>query len=113
MYEPLATYEPNGDMVPVLAALIPTLENGGLSKDGRTVTWKLKPDVRWSDGQPFTADDVVFTYQFVKDPQVAAVTETYYEAIAKVEAVDPLTVKITFPKRLILPGRCRLRGKTG
>lgn len=96
VYEPLATYEPNGDMVPVLAALIPTLENGGLSKDGRTVTWKLKPDVRWSDGQPFTADDVVFTYQFVKDPQVAAVTETYYEAIAKVEAVDPLTVKITF-----------------
>ena len=96
VYEPLATYEPNGEMVPVLAALIPTPENGGLSKDGRTVTWKLKPDVRWSDGQPFTAEDVVFTYQFVTDPQVAAVTETYYEAIAKVEAIDPLTVKITF-----------------
>ncbi len=96
VYEPLATYEPNGDMVPVLAELIPTPENGGLSKDGRTVTWKLKPNVRWSDGQPFTAEDVVFTYQFVTDPQVAAVTETYYEAIAKVEAVDPLTVKITF-----------------
>ncbi len=96
VYEPLATYEENGDMVPVLAAVIPTPENGGLSKDGRTVTWKLKPDVRWSDGQPFTAEDVVFTYQFVTDPQVAAVTETYYEAIAKVEAVDPLTVKITF-----------------
>ena len=96
VYEPLATYEPNGDMVPVLAALIPTPENGGLSKDGRTVTWRLKPDVRWSDGQPFTAEDVVFTYNFVSDPQVAAVTEKYYEAIEKVEAVDPLTVKITF-----------------
>jgi len=96
VYEPLATYESNGDMVPVLAALIPTPENGGLSKDGRTVTWRLKPDVRWSDGQPFTAEDVVFTYQFVKDPQVAAVTETYYEGIEKVEAIDPLTVKITF-----------------
>ena len=96
VYEPLATYEPNGDLVPVLAELIPTPENGGLSKDGKTVTWQLKPDVRWSDGQPFTAEDVVFTYQFVNDPQVAAVTEKYYEAIEKVEAVDPLTVKITF-----------------
>ena len=96
VYEPLATYETNGDLVPVLAELIPTPENGGLSKDGKTVTWRLKPDVRWSDGQPFTAEDVVFTYQFVNDPQVAAVTEKYYEAIENVEAVDPLTVKITF-----------------
>ncbi|MEO1392951.1 MAG: ABC transporter substrate-binding protein [Cyanobacteria bacterium J06634_5] len=96
VYEPLATYEANGDLVPVLAALLPTPENGGISADGRTVTWKLKPDVRWSDGQPFTAADVVFTYKFVNDPKVAAVTAKYYEAIQKVEAVDPLTVKITF-----------------
>ncbi|MEL6813276.1 MAG: ABC transporter substrate-binding protein [Cyanobacteria bacterium J06598_3] len=96
IYEPLATYEPNGDLVPVLAALIPTPENGGVAADGRSVTWTLKPDVRWSDGQPFTAEDVVFTYQFVSDPRVASVTEKYYEAIEKVEAVDPLTVKVTF-----------------
>ena len=96
VYEPLATYEADGRMVPVLAALIPTPENGGVSADGRTVTWKLKPNVRWSDGQPFTADDVAFTYSFVSDPSVAAVTEQYYEDIQKVEAVDPLTVKITF-----------------
>lgn len=96
VYEPLATYEPNGDILPVLAALIPTPENGGVAADGRSVTWKLKPDVRWSDGQPFTAEDVAFTYEFVSDPKVAAVTERYYEAIEKVEAVDPLTVRITF-----------------
>ena len=96
VYEPLATYKPNGDLLPVLAALIPTSENGGISPDGRSVTWRLKPNVRWSDGQPFTADDVVFTYQFVSDPKVAAVTAKYYEAIEKVEAIDPLTVKITF-----------------
>ncbi len=96
VYEPLATYEPNGDVLPVLAALVPTPENGGISADGRTVTWRLKPDVRWSDGQPFTAADVVFTYEFVSDPKVAAVTAKYYEAIKTVEAVDPLTVKITF-----------------
>lgn len=96
VYEPLATYEPNGDLLPVLAELIPTPENGGIAADGRTVTWRLKPNVRWSDGQPFTAQDVVFTYEFVSDPKAAAVTEKYYEAIEKVEAVDPLTVKITF-----------------
>ncbi len=96
VYEPLATYQADGQMVPVLAELIPTAENGGLAADGKSVTWKLKPDVRWSDGQPLTAEDVAFTYEFVSDPQVAAVTEKYYEAIEKVEVVDPLTVKVTF-----------------
>ncbi len=96
VYEPLATYRTDGQMVPVLADVIPTAENGGLAADGKSVTWKLKPDIRWSDGKPFTAEDVAFTYKFVSDPQVAAVTEKYYEAIEKVEVVDPLTVKVTF-----------------
>ncbi|MEO1621197.1 MAG: peptide ABC transporter substrate-binding protein, partial [Cyanobacteria bacterium J06632_3] len=96
VYEPLATFQADGRMVPVLAELVPTPENGGVSADGRSVTWKLKPNVKWSDGRPFTAEDVVFTYKFVSDPKVAAVTEKYYEGIEKVEAVDPLTVKITF-----------------
>ncbi|MEL6161340.1 MAG: peptide ABC transporter substrate-binding protein [Cyanobacteria bacterium J06627_32] len=96
VYEPLATYQADGRLTPVLAALVPTRENGGLPANGRSVTWKLKPNVRWSDGQPFTAEDVVFTYQFVSDPRVAAVTEKYYEAIDKVEALDAQTVKITF-----------------
>ena len=96
VYEPLATYEADGQMVPVLAELVPTPENGGIAEDGRSVTWKLKPDVRWSDGKPFTAEDVAFTYEFVSNRQVAAVTEKYYEAIQKVEVSDPLTVKITF-----------------
>ncbi len=96
VYEPLATYAADGSMVPVLASVIPTPENGGLPADGRSVTWRLKPDVRWSDGRPFTAEDVVFTYQFVSDPKMAAVTEKYYKAIETVEAIDPLTVKITF-----------------
>ena len=96
VYEPLATYQPDGQLLPVLAALIPTPENGGVAADGRSVTWKLKPDVKWSDGRPFTADDVVFTYELVSNPQTAAVTDKSYEAIEKVEAIDPLTVKITF-----------------
>ena len=61
VYEPLATYEANGDLVPVLAALLPTPENGGISAEGRTQNWKLKHDDRWSAGQPITAADDVFT----------------------------------------------------
>src|SRR5437016_1342798 len=58
-YEPLACWDPDGNMKLVLAAEIPSLENGGLAADGKSVTWKLKPGVKWHDGKPFTADDVV------------------------------------------------------
>ncbi|MBE9080071.1 peptide ABC transporter substrate-binding protein [Romeria aff. gracilis LEGE 07310] len=96
VYEPLATYDPDGELVPVLAAEIPTAENGGLAQDRRSVTWRLRSDVRWSDGEPFTAADVVFTYEFIRNPEVAAVTAEYYDAIAKVEALDQQRIKITF-----------------
>ncbi len=72
--EPLATYNPQGELVPFLAAEIPSQENGGIAKDGKSVTWKLKQGIKWSDGKPFTAADVVFTYDFVKDPANAGDT---------------------------------------
>src|SRR2546429_5826849 len=56
-YEPLASWDPDGALYPVLAAEIPDLENGGLAKDGKSVTRKLKHGVQWHDGQTFTADD--------------------------------------------------------
>ncbi|MEB3160285.1 MAG: peptide ABC transporter substrate-binding protein [Synechocystis sp.] len=94
--EPLATFNQQGELIPFLAAEIPSRENGGVAADGKSVIWKLKPDVQWSDGQPFSADDVVFTYEFVSNPQTGATSAGNYEAIAKVEALDPQTVKITF-----------------
>jgi peptide/nickel transport system substrate-binding protein len=96
VYEPLATYDPNGNLVPILASQVPTLANQGVAEDGRSVTWQLRSDVTWSDGQPLTAQDVVFTYQFVSNPQVAAVSADYYAGIEKVEALDAHRVKITF-----------------
>ncbi len=63
-HEPLARWDPDGDLVPVLAAEIPSRENGGLAADGKSVTWKLKRGVTWHDGKPFTADDVVFNWQY-------------------------------------------------
>ncbi|HQZ99768.1 MAG TPA: ABC transporter substrate-binding protein, partial [Thermoflexales bacterium] len=62
--EPLAALGPDGKPVARLAAEIPTMDNGGIAKDFSSVTWKLKKDVKWSDGTPFNADDVVFTYQY-------------------------------------------------
>ena len=96
-YEPLASWDTEGFMYPVLAAEIPDLENGGLSKDGKSVTWKLKPGVQWHDSKPFTADDVVFNWEYAKDPATAAVTSGTYQDI-KVEKVDDLTVRVLFPK---------------
>ncbi|HQZ88471.1 MAG TPA: ABC transporter substrate-binding protein, partial [Thermomicrobiales bacterium] len=69
--EPLIDVDIKGNLIPVLAAEIPSLENGGVSKDGLSVTYKLKKDVTWSDGEPFTANDVKFTWQFTTDETAA------------------------------------------
>jgi peptide/nickel transport system substrate-binding protein len=94
--EPLITVDNDGKVAPVLAAEVPSAQNGGLSADGKSVTYKLKQGIKWADGQPFSADDVVFTFQFIADPTSSAVTAGTYQNIDKVEALDPNTVKITF-----------------
>src|SRR5688500_10583318 len=59
-YEPLAAWDGDGNLVPILAAEVPTVQNGSVAADGRSVVWKLKRNVQWHDGRPFTADDVIF-----------------------------------------------------
>lgn len=94
--EPLASFNQEGNLIPFLAEEIPTPENGGVAADGKSVTWKLKQNIKWSDGQPFTAEDVVFTYQFISNSQVGAVSAGTYQAVESVEAIDNHTVKINF-----------------
>jgi peptide/nickel transport system substrate-binding protein len=94
--EPLISYAQDGSLVPTLVSEIPTVENGGLSADLTTVTYKLLPGVLWSDGQPLTSNDVVFTYNWIMDEANQAVVIELYRPIASVEAVDDLTVKVTF-----------------
>jgi len=94
-YEPLASWDPDGNLSPVLAAEIPTTQNGGLSRDGKTIVWKLKKDVQWHDGKPFTADDVVFNWEYAADPATASVWIATYKDI-KVEKVDSHTIRIVF-----------------
>jgi len=96
-YEPLANWDKDGNLIPVLAAEIPTTQNGGIATDGTSVTWKLKRGVTFHDGKPFTADDVVFNWEYSKNPETAAVTSGVYTNI-KVEKLDDFTVKIVFPK---------------
>ena len=96
-YEPLASWDPDGNLAPTLAAEVPTMQNGGLSKDGKSVTWKLKKGVVWHDGKPFTADDCVFTWEYCADPATASVSIATYKDV-KVEKVDSHTIKVNFAK---------------
>jgi len=96
-YEPLGAWDAEGNLIPVLAAEVPTRENGGLAPDGRNVTWKLKRGVTWHDGQPFTADDVVFNWEYCKEPATSTVNIATYRDIT-VTKVDSHTVRVTFPK---------------
>jgi peptide/nickel transport system substrate-binding protein len=96
-YEPLAGWDSEGNLVPFLAAEIPSKENDGLSEDGLSVVWKLKRGVKWHDGTPFTADDVVFTWEYARTPETSATTIASYKDV-KAEKVDDFTVRVTFPK---------------
>ena len=94
--EPLAHYDENGAMVPVLAADIPTLENGGVAEDLRSVTWKLKTDIKWSDGTPFTAHDVAFSGAYCLNEQAGCASLASFADVSTIEALDDHTARITF-----------------
>ena len=94
--EPLAHYDTEGNLVPTLAEEIPTVGNGGVSTDLRTITWKLKQDVVWSDGSPFTAHDVVFTADYCLHPEGGCNAAERFQDVESVEALDDHTVRITF-----------------
>jgi peptide/nickel transport system substrate-binding protein len=94
-YEPLAGWGPDGDLVPTLAAEVPTTQNGGVASDGKSVTWKLKQGVKWHDGKPFSADDCVFTWAYASDPATAATTIGSYKDVNVVK-VDDHTIRVEF-----------------
>ena len=94
--EPLAVYDPDGNLVPALAAGIPTLENGGVAQDLMSITWTLQEGLQWSDGSHVTASDVVFTWRYCTDHDTGCTAADAFEGIASVEALDTLTVRVTF-----------------
>lgn len=89
-------FNENDEAVPILVTEIPSAENGGISEDGRTITFNLRDDITWSDGTPVTSDDFLFTVQMFLDP-ANTVQSTYpYDAIDTIEAPDAQTVVVTF-----------------
>ena len=96
-YDPLASWDAEGNLVPNLATEVPTRQNGGISADGKTITWRLKRGVQWHDGRPFTSADVVFNWEYASDPETASTTIGSYENM-KVRAIDEFTVAIEYEK---------------
>lgn len=94
--EPLARYDEAGNLVPWLVEEIPTLENGGIAEDLRSITWKLRDDIMWSDGTPLTAEDVVFTGEYCLNEEMGCNSLSYFTDVESFEAVDDKTVRVNF-----------------
>jgi len=95
--EPLASLGKDGQAIANgLAAEIPTVANGGIARDFTSVTWKLRQGVKWSDGTPFTADDVAFTYQYQCNPATAATTFARCDGVQSVVSLDANAVVVTY-----------------
>jgi peptide/nickel transport system substrate-binding protein len=100
VHKPFAEYlidvNEKGEYVPVLAAEIPSVENGGVSEDGLTITYKLKKGIQWSDGQPFTSADVKFTWEALINPKNLVKSRSGYELIESVETPDDHTAVVKY-----------------
>ncbi|MDH4440938.1 MAG: peptide ABC transporter substrate-binding protein [Rhizobium sp.] len=110
--EPLARYDETGALVPMLAAEIPTVDNGGVAADLKSITWKLKPDLKWSDGTAVTADDAVFTWKYCTAPDGGCAQGAYFEGVSNVEAVDASTIKISFAEPKPYPYSAMVGGQS-
>jgi len=94
--ESMVRFDNTGEMVPWLAAEIPTVENGGVAEDLTSITWTLKDGLLWSDGTPVTAEDAVFTWQYCTHPEGGCAQVSYYDGVESVEALDDQTVQVNF-----------------
>ncbi len=94
VFDGLIRYDDRGDPVPDAAEAIPTRANGGISADGKTITYRLRPNVRFSDGAPLTARDVVFTWQQVLNKNNNVANHFPYDLAESVSAKDPRTVVV-------------------
>jgi peptide/nickel transport system substrate-binding protein len=94
--EPLLNYLPDGTIIPNLVTEAPSVENGMLAEDLSTVTFKLQEGILWSDGEPLTARDIQFTWEWITNVENNSVSQTTWAAISGIEVVDDLTATATF-----------------
>ena len=93
IYDPLIACDRAGNPVPALAAVVPARSNGGISRDGLTITYHLRKDVRWHDGTPFTSADVAASFRAVMDPRSVVASRHGYDAVARIATPDAYTVR--------------------
>ncbi len=95
----LVTVDTHGRLVPDIASAVPTQANGGISADGLTITYHLRPGVRWHDGEPFTSRDVKFTYDAIMNKNNDVISRHGYDVVARVDTPDALTVVFHLKQR--------------
>ncbi|NDW00553.1 peptide ABC transporter substrate-binding protein [Salipiger sp. PrR002] len=101
--EPLGRYTETGALVPFLAEEIPTVENGGVAEDLKSITWKLKEGLLWSDGSPVTSADVKFTADYCMNPEGGCAQLAKFDHITSIDTPDDLTVVVSFDKAMPNP----------
>ncbi|MCM2474648.1 peptide ABC transporter substrate-binding protein [Rhizobium sp. CG5] len=92
VFDPLFAIDPDGKFTPALAIDVPTVENGGISADGLSWKVKLRDDVKWHDGTPFTAEDVKFTLELMVDPEFRSWRKTGHELVRELTVVSPTEI---------------------
>ncbi|MEO6913605.1 MAG: peptide ABC transporter substrate-binding protein [Candidatus Baltobacteraceae bacterium] len=92
MFDLLISADAQGHPVPILARAVPTVENGGISKDGLVLTYHLRSGVKWQDGVPLTSKDVKFSWQAMMNNANNVVSRHGYDMVKSVDTPDPLTV---------------------
>jgi peptide/nickel transport system substrate-binding protein len=98
MFEPLISADAEGEPVPMLAAQVPTRENGGISADGLTITYHLRANAKWTDGKPVTSEDVRFSWQAIMNPANNAVSHNGYDLITRIGTPNPRTAVVHLKK---------------
>ncbi len=93
IYLPLFVGDYNGKITPGAATEVPTLQNGGISADFKTYVFKMKPGLKWSDGQPYNADDVDFTIKLWNNPKFGAANTLGYDLVTSTDvSADKLSI---------------------
>lgn len=94
IFNGLLKFDGNANLLPDLALQVPSLANGGISRDGKTIIYHLRHGVTWQDGVPFTSADVAFTYRTYTNPKVNSFYTATYQRISELDTPDPYTVVI-------------------
>lgn len=90
-FDLLVGVDEHGNAVPRLAQRVPTRENGDISKNGLSITYHLRHDVKWHDGVPFTSKDVAFSWSAIMNPKNNVISRRGYDLVTRVETPDPYT----------------------